>query len=310
MDDYSDLAFEITLQPALLDEKVFNKSLSLKDGKALSIGVLRELLTQLSTMTKAHLTASNEGQMQQSDPGSLKKKAYIQLMVLRIAAFLSWDLSELNDAPAFQLLLLETLIAVADQPEQHKANVEGNNMKNGNEANHQAKLFAMTLYHRWVLRTMPLLNYPSPPANKAQIFSSKGDNFYCAIDPPTATTINASSAAAFKAIKEVCDGAHINNLEQVPSQNSFIIGADVDREFIPECTHDNWQKLEKGTWLALSLFDFIGHLLFIEDYAGCRHYLKQLKAIDEKVLAIETSTEVLTAYEIATLETAAPNRNR
>lgn len=162
MDDYSDLAFEITLQPALLDEKVFNKSqTSLKESKTLSVGVLRELLTQLSTMTKAQMAASSEGQMQQSDPGSLKKKAYIQLMVLRIAAFLSWDLQELNDAPAFQLLLLETLIAVTDQPAADpKVKEEGNDLKNGgtNETSHHSrrKLFAHTLYHRWVLRTMPL----------------------------------------------------------------------------------------------------------------------------------------------------------
>lgn len=78
----------------------------------------------------------------------------------------------------------------------------------------------------------------------------------------------------------------------------------MEREFVPECTDDNWLNLDKGTWLALSLYDFIGHLLFIEDYPGCRHYLKQLKAIDERVLSLVTSNDVLTAYEIATVETA------
>ena len=40
----------------------------------------------------------------------MKKKAYIQLMVVRIASYLNWDFLELNDSPALQLLLLETLI--------------------------------------------------------------------------------------------------------------------------------------------------------------------------------------------------------
>jgi hypothetical protein len=93
----------------------------------------------------------------------MKKKAYIQLMVVRISSYLNWDFRELNDSPALQLLLLETLLSVLD----FKKNEES-----ANEKSKIASKFAKVLYNRWVLRTAPLLNYPAPPGNKAQIFNS------------------------------------------------------------------------------------------------------------------------------------------
>ena len=78
MEDYSSLAFECILLPSTLDTKVF------PDTIQVTLGVWRELLCQLSTVTKTQLAAHHENGGQPPDPGSLKKKAFIQLMVVRI----------------------------------------------------------------------------------------------------------------------------------------------------------------------------------------------------------------------------------
>ena len=149
MEVEEDFAFECILQPSILDEKLLNRSLKDKDVLALAHKVLRDLLGQLSSVTKSHLTNA-EGQLGSADTGSLKKKAYIQLMVLRIASFLSWDISEMNDSPALQLLLLETFLTTADQ-------IEDMIDENGESKNPpKARKFAFNLYYRWVLRTLPL----------------------------------------------------------------------------------------------------------------------------------------------------------
>ena len=151
MEVEEDFAFECILQPSILDEKLLNKSPKDQDVLALAHKVLRDLLGQLSSVTKSHLTTNAEGQMGSADTGSLKKKAYIQLMVLRIASFLSWDISEMNDSPSLQLLLLETFLTTADQ-------IEDLIDENGECTKDppKARKFAFNLYYRWVLRTLPL----------------------------------------------------------------------------------------------------------------------------------------------------------
>jgi hypothetical protein len=52
MEDFGDLAFECVLQPSVLDAKVFQQSPYDPRGKTVANGVLRELLTQLQTMSK------------------------------------------------------------------------------------------------------------------------------------------------------------------------------------------------------------------------------------------------------------------
>ena len=88
MESAEDFAFECILQPSILDERLLNKSP--KDPEVIdwAIKVLKELLGQLSAVTKSHVTANGEGQYRSKDHGSLKKKAYIQLMVKKISLFL------------------------------------------------------------------------------------------------------------------------------------------------------------------------------------------------------------------------------
>ena len=104
--DFGDLAFECILLPSTLDSKVFTGTPENFQTRRFAFGVLRELLSQLNTVTKTQLATSSETGPQQADVGSLKKKALIQLMVVRIASYLSWDIKDLNDVPALQLLLL------------------------------------------------------------------------------------------------------------------------------------------------------------------------------------------------------------
>ena len=87
MESAEDFAFECILQPSILDERLLNKSP--KDPEVINwaIKVLKELLGQLSAVTKSHVTANGEGQYRSKDHGSLKKKAYIQLMVRKNISF-------------------------------------------------------------------------------------------------------------------------------------------------------------------------------------------------------------------------------
>ena len=87
MESAEDFAFECILQPSILDERLLNKSP--KDPEVIdwAIKVLKELLGQLSAVTKSHVTANGEGQYRSKDHGSLKKKAYIQLMVRKNISF-------------------------------------------------------------------------------------------------------------------------------------------------------------------------------------------------------------------------------
>ena len=150
METEEDFVFECILQPSILDEKLLNKSTKNEETVTRAYNVLRELLVQLSAVTKAHIAVNAEGNAH--DTGSLKKKAYIQLMALRIASFLSWDISELNDCPALQLLLLETLLTVTDQTEA-SVEIDGKILLRDNPP---GKKFAFMIYHRWVLHTLPL----------------------------------------------------------------------------------------------------------------------------------------------------------
>ena len=67
------------------------------------------------------------------------------------------------------------------------------------------------------------------------------------------------------------------------SKDSFKIGRDVEKEFLPEIIEENWTKIEKGTWSAQILSDLVAYYLFIEDYENCRNCLEKLKAIDPNI---------------------------
>ena len=137
-----------------------------------------------------------------------------------------------------------------------------------------------------------------PPGNKAQIFNSSGSDFFCLIDPATATTINASSTGAFNSIKELCDNPNDEDegpdfLDLIPSKNSFVIGTNYEKEFLPECRDGYWTKLRKDSGHAQILYDFVGYLIFIEDYAGCRLCLEKLNKIDNSVLEAVTDKNTI-----------------
>ena len=114
-------------------------------------------------------------------------------------------------------------------------------------------------------------------------FKISRSNIYCIIDPPTATTINASSAEALKSLSEISDNLEKEAIDIVPSKDSFKIGRDAEKEFLPEIIEENWTKIEKGAWSAQVLTDLIAYYLFIEDYENCRNCLSKLKNINPKI---------------------------
>ena len=97
------------------------------------------------------------------------------------------------------------------------------------------------------------------------------------------TTINNSSADALKCLSEISENLDKESIEMVPSKDSFKIGRDVEKEFLPEIIEENWTKIEKGTWSAQILSDLVAYYLFIEDYENCRKCLEKLKAIDPNI---------------------------
>ena len=102
MESAEDFAFECILQPSILDERLLNKSP--KDPEVIdwAIKVLKELLGQLSAVTKSHVTANGEGQYRSKDHGSLKKKAYIQLMVKKNISLFSRKKNNTNSEILFK----------------------------------------------------------------------------------------------------------------------------------------------------------------------------------------------------------------
>ena len=281
MNDHVDLAFECILLPSTLDTKVLVKTSNDTESKSRASAVLKELLTQLSNVSKAQMASANDGQVPNGDVGSLKKKAYIQMMVVKIFAFLSWDLSSLNDVPTLQLLLLETLSCIM-----------------------QGHAFAQILFHRWILRTAPVLNFPTPPANKAQIFNNNGaskkQSFYFIIDPPTGTTINNASGDSLKFLV----GQHENiPFDSVPTKDSFRIGSDAEKEFLPVCGTQNWTKVQKSFYQAQILRDLSSYYLYLEDYDNCRKCLAKIKSIDSSILNKAINKAEIEAFEKATART-------
>ena len=59
MEDFSEIAFECILQPSVLDTKVLKSTVNRKNA----VGILQELLTQLSSVTKTQIAVNNEGKM-------------------------------------------------------------------------------------------------------------------------------------------------------------------------------------------------------------------------------------------------------
>ena len=87
------------------------------------------------------------------------------------------------------------------------------------------KKFAFILYHRWVLRSLPLLNYPMPPGNKAQIFNNSSSNYFCMIDPETAVTLNGASTGSFESMQRYYDdeGKEFHEcLDTMPSKGKIL----------------------------------------------------------------------------------------
>lgn len=271
--DYADLAFECILLPSVLDTKVLLQPDEDPENRVRASQILKELLTQLTNVNKAQAaqctaantnTNANSKEEEEPDVGRLKKKAYIQLMIVKILAYLSWDLSLLNDVPTLQLLALETLsiIIMQDPASRHT--------------------FGQMLYFRWVLSTVPLLNFPSPPANKAQIFNNGGGDGqdqappFCIIDPQTGTTVTNATSEALKFLSDISEKLPFDSL---PTKDSFQIGTDLNTEFLPICSERHWAKINPpGFYQAQVIRDLIKYHFFLEDYVSCRKYLARLKS--------------------------------
>ena len=287
MNDFADLAFECILLPSILDTKVLVQPADDPENGRRASQVLKELLTQLINVTKALNSAAannnEDGEEQEVDEGSLKKKAYIQLMIVKIMAYLSWDLSLLNDVAALQLLALETLSTILMPDEKFQS-------------------FAQVLYYRWVLNTVPILNYPTPSVNKAQIFNNcRGlERYFCTVDPQTGSTVTNTSCEALKFLDNISEKLPFDSR---PTKDSFQIGSDPANEFLPFCANKHLDgKIQPIVYQAQIIGDLIRYHFFLEDYLNCRKYLAKMKTFDAAVISQVISKAQLDAYDKATIK--------
>ena len=208
-------------------------------------------------------------------------------MIVKILAYLSWDLSLLNDVPTLQLLALETFSIIITQDPKSKQTA-----------------FGQMFYFRWVLSTVPLLNFPSPPANKAQIFNNGGDGQntpFCIIDPQTGTTVTNATNEALKFLSDISEKLPFDSL---PTKDSFVIGSD-SKDFLPICSERHWAQIPPGFYQAQVMRDLIRYHFFLEDYVSCRKYLAKLKSFDATVVSKAFINKAeFDAYDKATVKSS------
>ena len=166
--------------------------------------------------------------------------------------------------------------------------------------------FAISLYLRWVVRSLQKINLPLPPLNKQQIYSTSGlpgCNFMpTVIDPNIAAQISATIPCALKILETELDKNR--SLSQIlPGYKSFWIrGENVPHSNSEvECSDDNshFLPMVKGAWRSMILFDLATYNFYTENYSKCRKYLKNIRQLQVENLQQIVNIDLLNGYTIA-----------
>ena len=146
-----------------------------------------------------------------------------------------------------------------------------------------ASRFAISLYLRWILRSLQKMNLPLPPMNKQQIYSASGlpgCNFSpTIIDPNIGAQVTSTVSTALKMLE--------TELEQnkspisLPCQTSFEINPTENGNLQIECAvpDNTWNNLGKNAWKSMTLFDLAAYYFYIENYSICRKFLQNFKSL-------------------------------
>ena len=133
-----------------------------------------------------------------------------------------------------------------------------------------ASRFAISMYFRWILRSLQKINLPLPPMNKQQIYSASGlpgCNFApTLIDPNIGAQINSSVACALKTLEMEVDQS--KSLFATPSDTSFTIKSSGNGNLQIECSVQDatWNVIEKGVWKGLILFDLASYFFTMPNF--------------------------------------------
>lgn len=162
--------------------------------------------------------------------------------------------------------------------------------------------FAITLYFRWILRSLQKINLPLPPINKQQIYSSSGlagCNFSpTIIDPNIGAQITSTITCALNMLEAEVEQKSIPSLPGVASFKTKTVG---NGNLQVECLvpDNSWKHAEKGAWKCMTLYDLVSYFFYTENYLMCRKYLKSVKSIQANTVEKVVNTDVLNGFSLA-----------
>ena len=227
---------------------------------------------------------------------------------MQIGSALDWSLDPIQEnlPLSLQLQFLETLlISCLGGPEnvhqfftsiisstQGNSSVDlGNGESNGQKdsvesiekwmSKNSTSSFAISLYFRWILRSLQKINLPLPPLNKQQIYSTSGlpgCNFSpIIIDPNIGAQIMSTTSCALKMLEN--EVGQTKSLVSVPSETSFKSKSTENGTLHIEClSQDNsWASIDKGVWKCMALFDLADYYFYTENYSVCRKYMNDIR---------------------------------
>ena len=190
-----------------------------------------------------------------------RKCVVLRSLSLRLAAHNDWCLSQLERSlpPPLLLFLLTSLLQI--QPGE-----EENSLANTNKhleldmtslASPGPALHALTLLHRWVVRTYMAIRTPvrAERTSNVMVPGVKRDPAIIYRDQ-TAVAVSAVAPTSIKLLQSVLDS--LSAPASVPSSSSFPPGPDWDSSTL--------KATEKNTFLALVAYDLGRCYLFCEDY--------------------------------------------
>ena len=99
--------------------------------------------------------------------------------------------------------------------------------------------------------------------------------------------------------------------DSVPTKDSFKIGNDAEKEFLPICNGSpmqSWAKVHQSFHQAQILRDLTSYYMYLEDYDNCRKCLAKLKGIDSSILNKSVNKAEIEALEKATAKTGSKKK--
>lgn len=270
----------------LLDKDLLEKHLKKKDphpsaekliGTLIQQSIIPENQQQTNDLNSPDVDLSkNEGLI------FGRKQLALKILALKVSSFLKWDLATLENCLPIQkqVQILGDLCSITSGRIVNLPLSLVHEVQNANEGNKAALNFALTLYHRWVLRAQVLKGS-----------YTKIKPFVHVISTPEQTNGYSIQDDLFIASLEPCTPTSIEFLNQVISDQEPFKILKFD-SFVPLDSKSDLtsQKFENGTIISKTElktqihFDLLQYYMFIKKYdlakenvILCRDFLAKLK---------------------------------